>query len=229
MPSAVDICNLALSHIGDVADVQSISPPDSSVQAGFCSRFYPIALTALLEMASWDFATRRVFLAQLATNPASTWRFAYAAPKLLLNAIAVLDSCALDDYNQHWGDADEWNRWHPMPDYPNPAEVAYTPQPFVVETQADGTKIILTNVCDAVLRYTLLVTDPTQFSGLFVMALSYQLASMLAGPIIKGDAGATVSAAMLQKAQGFTSQAKTSDANNRRLNVKQSVPWMAGR
>jgi hypothetical protein len=34
---------------------------------------------------------------------------------------------------------------------------------------------------------------------------------------------------MMQKAQAFTSQAKTSDANQRRIELKQSVPWMAGR
>jgi hypothetical protein len=229
MASVVDICNLALSHVGDVADVQSISPPDGSVQAGFCSRFYPIALKAALEMTYWDFAMRRINLAQLATNPSTTWCFAYAVPDLMLNAIAVLSPCAQDDYSQQWGDTDNVSWWHPMPDYPNPADVTYAPQPFVLETQTDGTQILLTNVCDAVLRYTLLVTDSTQFSGLFVMALSYQLASMLAGPLIKGEAGMTASAGMLAKAQSFMSQAKMSDANNRHLELKQSVPWMAGR
>jgi hypothetical protein len=233
MPSAVDVCNLALSHIGDVADVQSISPPDSSVQAGFCSRFYPIALQSLLEQATWDFTTRRANLALLATNPSTTWLYAYAVPDGLLNTIAVISPLAVDDYTQHFGDVmvdtDAMAWFHPMPDYPNPAEIVYTPQPFAMETGADGIRILLTNVCNAILRYTLLVSDANQFSALFVMALSYQLASMLAGPLIKGDTGAQVSAAMMQKAQAFTSQAKTSDANQRRIELKQSVPWMAGR
>ena len=33
MASNVDICNLALSLIGDVAKVSSITPPDGSVQS----------------------------------------------------------------------------------------------------------------------------------------------------------------------------------------------------
>jgi hypothetical protein len=226
MPSIVTICNLALSHIGDVADVQSISPSDGSVQAGFCSKFYPVALSTLLEQSNWDFATRRVGLAQLADNPSSTWRCAYAAPDGMVNAIAVIPPYALDDYTEHAGHK-SW--FLPQPDYPNPAIVTYTPQPFAIETVDDGTRVILTNVYDAVLRYTVQVSDPNQFSALFVLALSYQLASMLAGPLIKGDTGIQISSAMAQKAQQFTSQAKTSDANQRRIELQQCVPWMAGR
>ena len=33
MASDVDVCNLALSHIGDTANVASINPPDGSVQS----------------------------------------------------------------------------------------------------------------------------------------------------------------------------------------------------
>lgn len=232
MPSDVDICNLALSHIGDVADVQSIYPPDGSTQAGFCSRFYPIAITSILEMHTWDFATCRVGLAPLQENPARTWRHAYASPAGMLSAISVLSPHARNDYTERGGHLDDqWNnRWfRPMPDYPNPADVHYTPQPFSIETDSKGNRIILTDVRDAVLRYTVSVDSPNQFSSLFVLALSYQLASMLAGPIIKGDTGMQVSTSMLEKAAATVSQAKTSDANQRRIELKQSVPWMAGR
>lgn len=233
MPSDVDICNLALSHIGDVADVQSIYPPDGSTQAGFCSRFYPIAISSLLEMHTWDFATSRVGLAPLQTNPAPrSWRHAYAVPAGMLSAISVLSPHARNDYSQHGGRHDDlWNeQWfHPMPDYPNPADIHYTPQPFTIEIDSNGNKIILTDVRDAVLRYTVSVDSPNQFSSLFALALSYQLASMLAGPIIKGDTGMSVSTSMLEKAAAIVSQAKTSDANQRWLEVKQSVPWMARR
>ena len=65
MASVVAICNTALSHIGDSANVTSIDPPDGSAQAGYCATFYPIALSAILEMASWGFATARSTLAAL--------------------------------------------------------------------------------------------------------------------------------------------------------------------
>ena len=64
----VTICNLALGHLGDIANVKSINPPDQSVQAQLCKRFYPAARNALLEMSSWGFATVRAKLAQVG-NP----------------------------------------------------------------------------------------------------------------------------------------------------------------
>ena len=68
MASEVDICNLALGHLGDNATVSSISPPEGSAQAEHCARFYPLARDALLEMGYWNFAMRRVALAQLTMN-----------------------------------------------------------------------------------------------------------------------------------------------------------------
>src|ERR1039458_7940047 len=103
MASVVDICNAALSHIGDSANVTSIDPPDGSSQAGYCATFYPIALSAILEMASWGFATVRSALAP-ATNPSNTWRFAYAYPAELVKLISILPKCALDDYSANFGE-----------------------------------------------------------------------------------------------------------------------------
>ena len=59
MASAVDICNLALSRIGDIASVQSIDPPEASAQAIHCARFYPVARDSMLERHPWGFATLR--------------------------------------------------------------------------------------------------------------------------------------------------------------------------
>jgi hypothetical protein len=227
MPSVVGICNAALSHIGDTAAVSSIDPPDGSVQAGYCAKFYPLALRAALEMATWGFATVRTPLAQAGTNPSSTWRFAYVYPNEVINPIAVMSPEALDDYSENLAQSNRWPQTEPY--YSNPAANFYAPQPFETEQDGENNQIILTNVCGAVLRYTTVVTDPNKFSGLFVMALSYLLASMLAGPIIKGDAGTAKSAEMLKISEAFFAQAKSSDANQRKIDVRQSVPWMAHR
>jgi hypothetical protein len=61
------------------------------------------------------------------------------------------------------------------------------------------------------------------------MALSWQLASMLAGPILKGDAGSAESKRCTQMAMGYLSQAQQSDANQRRTTIEHIVPWSAGR
>jgi hypothetical protein len=73
------------------------------------------------------------------------------------------------------------------------------------------------------------ITDTTKFSPLFVMALSYLLASMLAGPIIKGETGAAASGRMMQMAQGYIAKAAASDAGQREINPTQIVSWIAGR
>jgi hypothetical protein len=127
--SEVTICNLALSHLGDTAEVTSIKPPDASVQAQLCARFYPMARNALLEMANWGFATRRVTLAEVA-NPTldpddscsrGTWRFAYGLPADAVNVLAVIPADASDDYEERlWSGRDEKGRpfregYAPMP------------------------------------------------------------------------------------------------------------------
>lgn len=80
MASIVDICNLALSHLGNKASVVSISPADGSVEANYCARFFPIARDEILEMGDWTFARTRTSLALLSTNPSTLWTYAYAKP-----------------------------------------------------------------------------------------------------------------------------------------------------
>ena len=43
MATEVDICNLALAHLGDDATIATIKPPEGSAQAEKAARFYPIA------------------------------------------------------------------------------------------------------------------------------------------------------------------------------------------
>jgi len=207
MASEVDICNLALGHLGDNATVASIIPPEGSAQAEHCARFYPIARDSLLEMHQWNFATRRATLAQV-TNNWSQWAYAYAPPNGFSDVIAILPPDATDDYVTIG---------------------SYTPQPFAVETQDDGTEVIYTNQANAIIRYTALITDSTKFPPTFVMALSWHLASMLAGPVIKGDQGAAEAKRCTQMMAGYMSQVKESDANQRKAVVEHIVPWTAGR
>ncbi len=225
MPSAVGICNLSLALLGDRATVSSIDPPEGSVQASSCATFYPIARDALQEMHAWGFCTRRAPLALLAATPPSEWAYVYAAPDSLINILAVTSSVASDDYGTSI----------PMPysvvGGPDTATGygVYTPQPYVVESLDDGTSVIYTNQQDAVLRHTVLVTDTTKFTALFTTTLSHLLASYLAGPVLKGEVGRGESVAQLKLAMNFLSQAKTSDANQRRATPQHNAPWMGNR
>lgn len=224
MASEVDICNLALAHLGDTATVASINPPEGSAQAEHCSRFYPIARDTLLEMHNWNFASRRIEPAQLA-SAWPEWKYAYQIPSDIINMVSVLPPDAQDDYSTRWAPTDApWTNYSPVV-----AAGRYVPQPYTMEVLADGTQIVYTNQTQAVIRYTQRVTDPTKFSPLFTLTLSWHLASMLAGPVIKGDMGqaegkrcAAVMAAML-------SQAEASDANQRNIKPEHIVSWVSGR
>ena len=51
---AVDICNIALSHIGENGRITSLDTDvDESAEAAICARYYPIARNTVLEHGSW--------------------------------------------------------------------------------------------------------------------------------------------------------------------------------
>jgi hypothetical protein len=189
MASAVDICNLALAHLGDEATVSSIDPPEGSTQAEHCARFYPLARDALLEMHTWSFATKRVVLAQTGTPPDS-WEFSYALPSACIRAVALLMPESLDDSDT---------------------------QDYIIEIDDTGDSRIYTDVEVATLRYITQVTDTTKFNPLFVNALSWLLASYLAGPITKS---ADIKKATYQMFKVEGAAAMMADAN-----AKKSVPY----
>lgn len=201
MASEVDICNLALAHLGDNATVASIDPPEGSAQAEHCARFYAVARDSLLEMHAWKFATRRVVLAKL-TVPTWDWSFAYAEPTGAVKLLGVLSATA--------SSSDET-------------------QPYESESDASGAAIILTNQESASLRYIARVTDTTKFSPLFVDALTRLLASYLAGPVLKGDAGAAMAQSCYQSFLHVFNLAKVSDANQRKVELEHTPGWIAGR
>lgn len=222
MATEEDICNLALSHLGDSATVVSLNPPEGSAQAEHCARFFPIARDSLLELHPWNFATRRVAMANLGSNWPE-WDYGYAKPSDAIKVWSVLPPAATDDYS---APAKLPSTWVP----PGAADWGtYTPQPFAIEVNAAGNDVIYSDQVDAVARYTFSVTDTARFSSLFTMALSWHLASMLAGPIIKGDAGSAEAKRCSAMVEYFLGRAEESDASQQRQDTKHNVAWMTGR
>ena len=187
MATEVDICNLALAHLGDDATIASIKPPEGSAQAEKAARFYPIARDTLLQGHTWNFAMKRATI-PLTTNALSQWDYAYTAPIDMMSPIAIISPTAQNDYATRMSAGDTPGG---ITSNYAPTIVAgqYTPQQFALEVDANGLTLIYTNQENAMLRYTAFVSDPSKFPPLFVITLSWHLASMLAGPIIKGDQG----------------------------------------
>lgn len=226
MASEVDICNLALANLGDTATVASINPPEGSAQSEHCSRFYPIARDTLLEMHNWNFSTRRILLPEVANNW-NQWKYAYGLPADCINPISIISEEAYDDYATRFVPTDTPQFAHNYS--PVIAAGRYVPQPFTIETTSAGTHVLYTNQENAILRYQALVRDPAEFSSLFVITLAWHLSSMLAGPLIKGDAGAAEAKRCAQMMAGYLAEARKSDANQRSIKVDHIVPWTSGR
>lgn len=209
MSSAVDICNLALGHLGDEATVSSLDPPEGSAQAEHCARYYPIARRALLSMHAWSFNTRRASLALLSATPPAGWGYVYALPAQCLKPVAVYMPEQVDNYALLAGDV-------------VPQDTGdFNTQAFVAETLSTGVKVIYTNVEEAVLLYLVDVTDTTKFSPLVDLALARLLASFLAGPIIKGTEGMRVAGAHRK----FFNDVEFPDATKADANARQSSPY----
>lgn len=194
MASVVKICNMALSHIGADARVSSIDPPDGSVESGHCADFFDIARTELLEPGNWRFALAREPLAQ-ETNASATWAFAYVLPAECLRPLRVLRAGApgVTVFTQD--------------------QVQYNPTDrdsadFDVE---GGT--LYSNEPLAELVFVRDVTDSQKFTASFTSALSYLLASYLAGPIVKGGEGIKLGDGMRTRAMSIADVAATASAN----------------
>lgn len=175
MASAVDICNLALSGFGDEANVQSISPPDGTIQAEHCARHYPIARDQLQEAHAWNFNTRRQFLAlldDLDENLMGGWAYGYVLPAGTLRVLSVLPPGATDDTQT---------------------------EDFVVESRDNGDMVLFTNCPEAVGRFLVQVTNTARFSPGFVVACASLLRAYVVGPIVKGKAGANLAASYMKQ------------------------------
>jgi hypothetical protein len=193
MASIVQICNMALSHIGSDARVSSISPPDGSVEAGHCATFYDQARTEMLEPGNWGFALKRTLLAQ-STNASDTWLYAYSIPSDCLRPLRILTPVSgvtvftQDTASYQAGDSDSAT-------FEREGQVLYSNEP------------------DAVLLYTCDVDDVTRYSPSFTTALSYLLAGYIAGPILKGSDGLRTGDAMRERAMRFADMSATAAAN----------------
>lgn len=209
MSTPVDICNLALARLGDEANVQSISPPDGSTQAALCAQFYPIARDTLLSMRQWTFATVRAPLALLVGDTYhSPWAYAYAVPNQCLAVLKILEADAAHDVA---------------------VSGSAVSQPFRVEALSDGQVAVLTNTPGAVAVYSVRVEDAGKFPPLFVDALSWLLASYMAGAIVKGDAGRTASRATTEAFQQVLGTASMRDAAQQYVPANVSASWISAR
>lgn len=211
--TAIDVCNMALGLIGNKAKVTAISPSDGSAEADHCARLYPIAVRSMLELHNWSFAKRKRELTVVNADPDDTddpaWYYRYQLPDDWVKVIAILPLDTTNDYL-----------------------VAGVKQPVDYEikySEDDEQQRIYTNEEDAWLRYIYYEDDPNQWSQLFIQAVAWHLASLLAGPIIKGSEGHAEAQRCQQRMSAYLAEARMKDANERQATVERKASWLRGR
>ncbi|MBQ9240555.1 MAG: hypothetical protein IJ164_04340 [Duodenibacillus sp.] len=185
MTTQVDICNLALTQLGDVAEVVSINPPDGSPQAGHCARFYPVAVRRVLEDHLWSFALARVYPTPIAgiDTDRQGYSYAYAVPSDCVRIANIVNrqSRRISD--------------------------------FLVKSYGNG-MAIYTEDDDPVLTYVRYVDTPSAYPGYFVDALVARLAAYLVGPIRREDQSSQTAINLLRLYQQALTEARTLDSES---------------
>lgn len=152
MASVIEICNRALSNIGNNRSINSLV--EASKEADQCSLHYESCRDAVLSDAEWNFATKRVALADT-NNPPSDWAYAYQYPTDCMRIIEI-----------------------PVPGTRNPPAAMRIE--FVTGANDDGTgKLIYTDQPQAWLKYVARITDVNMFDAIFQEALAWRLAAAI--------------------------------------------------
>lgn len=167
MASVIDICNMALSRIGNSQRINALD--EASIQAEQCSLFYEPARDFVLRDFAWGFATAFASLAEVATNPDPAYPHSYAVPTDCLKIRQIVNPVFPAWYGAPFDDCVR---------RPNVPGIGY---------RVVG-RVIATTVSPATLEYTQQVTNPELFDPMFVSALAWRLAGQIA-PAVAKDAG----------------------------------------
>lgn len=208
MSSVIDICNMALAHIGERSDIVSLT--EASIEAQRCNQFYPGARRTMLAVHDWTFALKRLLATDLssANDVPEGWEFAYGLPNDVIKIIGVYDPADWRDENM-------------------------SPVAHEIGSDSTGPRVLYSNVEDAIVRWKFDQTDTSVYPPLFVEGLQHLLAARLAGPFIKGMEGMKVAQAHMGMAMDYARKAAAEDANQSRSNVRDDMrhnaPWIENR
>lgn len=92
--SKVDICNLAMDHIGAGVIVNIDTP--TAEQEIKCARWYDVTRRAVLRAHPWAFARKRAAASRSTTDPVHSWADAYNLPTDLVRLNFIGDDSVID-------------------------------------------------------------------------------------------------------------------------------------
>lgn len=214
----VELCNLALTNLGEAPSVTSVDPP-AGVHADLCASYLAFARDSLLERRAWGQGLERKKLS-LVTSESSAWTYCYVVPSDAGFILGLLPDGASDDFPMGYRDV---LAAHLASPYAEPLGGLTTymgqtvPIEYSEERRSDGTRVLYTNLPDAWLRYERRILNTRDYPTNLKLAIAWQLSSLLAGPIIKGDVGSRQSERCLQQVALYVSEAARTDAQNRKV------------
>lgn len=200
MSTETEICNRALRLAGG----QQISSLDDKTQsARDCKAFYPEARDQTLRDFDWNFARKRLRLAQVEIPDGyGQYEYMYAYPPDCLEIIELRSE--MDDVRRV-------NR------------PAYR---YEIAALQDDSKVIMTNMEHAILVYAARVTDTERFDAGCTEAIVLLLAAKLTWAITR-DKDKELSA--YRKYTNYLSKAKTADSEESKPEPIQRDTWLTAR
>jgi len=169
MPTISDtrIANMALSHVGSRANIESLDD-EVSTEAKVCRLWFDFSRTQTLEAFDWNFARVRVVLTTHGeAAPDGVWGFRYVYPGDCVSARKLENPTGTVS-----GQTGVW-----VSNFSTPA-IRGDAIPFEIEMNAAGNeKTILTDLSDATLVYTFEQKSMALWSPLSVEAIALALAS----------------------------------------------------
>ena len=186
MASRVEIWNMALGNLGQSDEVND--PDEDTNAANACRRFWDADLESELQDFKWSFAVKQLALAEVEEDPTEEWSFSYTYPSDCAIAKRILSGTRTETLD---------------------SEIA-----FEIVNDDSGSKIIYTDMEDAVLEYVKQEDDTTIYPAYFRKAMSYKLAFSIAPSLISGSPNySSIRREMFELYSQFISRAKKNNAN----------------
>ena len=174
--SEVDVCNMALSHLGVSQGIQSLTPPDPSAQGQACALWYPKMRNWLLRAAPWNFA----YVSQALASDATVfpgYGYAYQYPNDCVQLVAVTNAYGLRFGQTYWGQC--WGFGSAVG-----VDTPKVPTKVVQSAAVPGEKAILCDLpAPAYAFYIQCVTDTALMDVMFLDTLSFYVAARIGGPL----------------------------------------------
>lgn len=161
MSAQIDICNMALSHLGVSVEVQDLTT-DRSAAAQALRRFYEPTRDEVLRDFDWSFARKREVLALVETDPNLDWTYSYRRPA---EAVAIRS----------------------LPNDAGIRQETLSSRTAFDEGSDDTGELIFADLTDAEVVYTFRETNTELYPPDFVAAFSLLLAARIGPRVAGGD------------------------------------------